>query len=392
MFWFLNNLTKWIKNGCDKTIGNMVISLDISNNQLTKIPPEVNNLINLRYFNCSNNKISILSICNLINLKTICCENNKIKIIPKEIKTIINLTFLNCSQNELTILPLEIGNLINLEQFWCCNNNLTTLPLEIGNLINLKDFYCSNNKLNAIPNEIGNLFHLQKLNCINNNLTTLPSNLCDLIHLKYLIYSGNPIEYINPQIIRILNKHESIQKIYDDPQSVHNYNIQEGIKNSIQYIMSIKPVIDNLNELITNNEILTKQTKNILFNFCKNTTIHTELNITFGELLLNVYNLALLNPCSNEIFAIMNIEILDSYHQCFTGRISRLVNCLNGFDDNIKINISNNEQIGNIIILIKNKLTEENRYTYETHKKLVIENLLDKKYDIATINEWLNYL
>ena len=43
----------------------------------------------------------------------------------------------------------------------------------------------------------------------------------------------------------------------------------------------------------------------------------------------------------------MNIEITDALCKCFTERISRLVNCLNGFDDNIKINISDNEQTYN---------------------------------------------
>ncbi len=88
----------------------------------------------------------------------------------------------------------------------------------------------------------------------------------------------------------------------------------------------------------------------------------------------------------------MNIEMNDALCKCFTGRISRLVNCLNGFNTNIKINISDNEQIGNIIILIKNKLIEENRYNLKIHKQLVIENLLDKQYDMTTINEWLEYL
>ena len=153
--------------------------------------------------------------------------------------------------------------------------------------------------------------------------------------------------------------------------------------------MSIKPTINNLNEEIINNEILTEQTKNILFEYSNDETIHSTLNITFGELLLNVYSLALSN---HEIFNIMNIEMNDALCKCFTGRISRLVNCLNGFDDNIKINISDNEQIGNIIILIKNQLIEKNEYNLETHKKLAIENLLDKKYDIDIINEWLDYL
>ncbi len=152
--------------------------------------------------------------------------------------------------------------------------------------------------------------------------------------------------------------------------------------------MSIKPTINNLNELIINNNILTEQTKRILFEYCNDKTVHSTLNITFEELLLNVYSL--IN--NDEIFAIMNIEMNDALCKCFTGRISRLVNCLNGFDDNIKINISDNEQIGNVIILIKNKLIEENNYTLENHKKLVIENLLDKKYNMEIINEWLDYL
>ena len=165
--------------------------------------------------------------------------------------------------------------------------------------------------------------------------------------MQYFDYSNNPIEYINPQIIRFLDRNQYIQKIYNDAQSVHNHNIQEGIKNSIQYIMAIKPAINNLNELIINNNILTEQTKSILFEYCNDETIHSTLNITFGELLLNVYSLTLCNAHSDEIFAVMNIEMNDALCKCFTGRISRLVNCLNGFDDNIKINISDNEQTYN---------------------------------------------
>ena len=85
------------------------------------------------------------------------------------------------------------------------------------------------------------------------------------------------------------------------------------------------------------------------------------------------------------------MEMTDSICKCFTGRMSRLVNCLNGFDDNIKINISMNEQIGNIIILIKNKLILENNYNLETHKSLVKNILLERDYELNVIEEWLEY-
>ena len=68
-----------------------------------------------------------------------------------------------------------------------------------------------------------------------------------------------------------------------------------------------------------------------------------------------------------------------------------LVNCLNGFDSNIKINISDNEQIGNIIILIKDQLIAENKYDLEYHKTLVKNNLLEKRYELNIIEEWLEY-
>jgi hypothetical protein len=63
----------------------------------------------------------------------------------------------------------------------------------------------------------------------------------------------------------------------------------------------------------------------------------------------------------------------DTLCKCFTGRMSRLINCLNGFDNHIIINISDTEQIGNIIILIKNKLIAENKYTIELHKEIVMK-------------------
>ena len=48
-------------------------------------------------------------------------------------------------------------------------------------------------------------------------------------------------------------------------------------------------------------------------------------------------------------------EIHDSICKCFTGRISRLINCLNGYDSKINITISQNDKISNIIILTKTK-------------------------------------
>jgi hypothetical protein len=72
--------------------------------------------------------------------------------------------------------------------------------------------------------------------------------------------------------------------------------------------------------------------------------------------------------------------------------MSRLINCLNGFDNHIVINISDTEQIGNIIILIKDKLISKNNYTIELHKEIVMKELYDRGYTKDIIDEWIEYI
>jgi hypothetical protein len=207
-------------------------------------------------------------------------------------------------------------------------------------------------------------------------------------------YSNNPIEYIPPQVTRYLNRNKTTQKIYNDNQSVHNHYIQEGIKKSINYIMSIKPIykLDNLNDIIINNTFINNKTKTILFEYISSKDVHSILNITFAELLINILSFIDQHEFKNEIYKVLEQEMNDTICKCFTGRMSRLINCLNGFDNHIVINISDTEQIGNIIILIKDKLLAENNYTIELHKEIVIKELYDRGYDKGIVDEWIEYI
>jgi hypothetical protein len=82
----------------------------------------------------------------------------------------------------------------------------------------------------------------------------------------------------------------------------------------------------------------------------------------------------------------------DSICMCFTGRISRLINCLNGFTDLVKINIADNQQIGNIIIIVKEKLELDNNYNIENHKYLVKKELIERNFSSDIIEEWINFI
>ena len=69
--------------------------------------------------------------------------------------------------------------------------------------------------------------------------------------------------------------------------------------------------------------------------------------------------------------------------------MTRIINCLNGNDDRIIINISDKEQIGNIIVLIKNNME---RYTIDEHKILVKNELTQRGFDENIIEEYINYI
>jgi hypothetical protein len=158
--------------------------------------------------------------------------------------------------------------------------------------------------------------------------------------------------------------------------------------------MSIKPIykLDNLNDIIINNTFINNNTKTILFEYMNCKDVHSTLNVTFAELLINVLSFIDQHEAKKEIYKVLEQEMKDTICKCFTGRMSRLINCLNGFEDHIVIHISNNEQIGNIIILIKDKLIKENNYTIELHKEIVTKELYERGYEKDIIDEWISYI
>ena len=342
----------------------------------------------------TNTELTVLdiSLFDNIDITELECKCNKIKSLPSEIDNLINLQELDCNNNQIESLPSEIGNLINLQQLICNNNQIKSLPSEITNLISLQIFDCGCNQIVLLPSEIDNLVNLQELYCNNNQIVLLPSEITNLINLRKFTYSNNPIEHIPPNVMRLIqrleNRHHNAQNIYRDTQNVHNHTIQSCIKNSIKNILNHKPCIKNHIEYILQDNILDNYTKNILIEYSQDANIHTELGISFDELLKYVISRIHENEHRNEIKRVLNNEMKDASCMCFTGRISRLVNCLNGFDKEIVITISDSEQISQIIILIKQQLGNE--YTIEKHKELVLKSLLEREFSSDKIDTWID--
>lgn len=372
-------------------------------------------LTNLTHLDCSHNKITSLNVLENINLlMVLICRYNKVSSL-KGLETLTTLTQLDCSVNNITSLnELEkstiltilhcqenkltsldgFDTLTNLKTLLCNTNELTSLK-GLEPLTNLTLLDCSRNKITSL-NGINLLTNLLELYCWQNQITSLK----ELGYLRRLIdirYFKNPIDHIPPNIIRILNRIDHGQQLYGDTQSVHNHTIQESIRTSVKNILEIKPNPELCEEIdITNyilqDTILTDETKEILLEYQSSIDVYSVLDITFAELLMYVINRIelQLDEIKDEIKNILNIEMNESVCMCFTGRISRLVNCLAGFDPLVSIQIADNEQIANVISIIQRNLTNDNTYSVEIHKELVKKQLEELGYSSTIIDEWTN--
>ena len=360
--------------------------LDCSDNRLTSLPDLPHPLQKLY---CWGNKLTFLPDHLPNSLQELYCSDNLLTSLPDHLPN--SLEILYCNRNQLTLLPDTLPN--SLQYLYCLHNELTLLPKHLPNSLKLLD--CYKNKLTSLPDQLPNL--LEELDCSDNELTTLPHSIIQCRNLRSINYDDNEIEYIPPFITRFLNRLRNTSNhvdIYNDGQNVHNHQIQESIRNSIYAIMQQEPSLftdEIINEIISST-ILTKHTKQLIMEYCGDNSIHSVLDITFSELLTNVWEVIRSNSDKDEILKVLNDEINDANCKCFTGRISRLINCLNGYDDRVKITIADNSQIGNIIALVKKNLEDNSEYTIDKHKELVRKGLEEREYPIETIEEWLEYI
>jgi len=372
-----------------------LITLNLSNNKLTLLSVEIGQLTQLTTLYLYKNNLTNLpvEIGQLTQLTTLYLQNNKLTHLPVEIGQLTQLTKLDLSTNNLTQLPVEIGQLKQLNILYLYNNKLTHLPAEIGQLTQLTTLYLYKNNLTNLPVEIGQLTHLTTLYLHYNNLTHLPVEIGLLTQLTNLYLSNNIIEnLLNPiiqRVIQLIANRNNGNTIYTDTQNVHSSSIQQSIRDSINNLMNAYIVDYPLTYLDWSE--LNQKTKEIITEYIDCNDIHSMLNITFKELftavVIEMDKLSM--ELQIEIQKRLNEEMQESECKCFTGRISRLVNCLSGYSNKVRIQISENEEINNIISVIMNK---RGLKTIEILKEEVRVALTERGYADEKIAEWLEYV
>ncbi|XP_056004318.1 leucine-rich repeat and calponin homology domain-containing protein 2-like isoform X2 [Ostrea edulis] len=163
------------------------VSIDLSKNRFTEIPPEIFEYRSAELLNC---------------------YHNAIKFVPEALLQLQNLTHLCLSRNQLTVIPPFIKCLQALEVFLASHNKLVSLPEEIGELKRLMEIDVSCNEISHLPSQIGDLKSMQSLNVRRNLIIELPVELSKL-HLRKLDFSGNKISTI-PTAFRKIETLEEI--------------------------------------------------------------------------------------------------------------------------------------------------------------------------------------
>jgi Leucine-rich repeat (LRR) protein len=129
------------------------------------------------------------------NAKVLDLSNQGLKKITPDVYNQTSTTDLILSNNNIRTLPSEMGKMTSVVIFKIDHNILDgSLIGEIRQMSKLKQLDVSYNKMTGMPAEIGQLDNLITLNYSYNNISGLPNELANLKNnLKELNLTGNPL-------------------------------------------------------------------------------------------------------------------------------------------------------------------------------------------------------
>ncbi|MCW5203290.1 hypothetical protein VU12_10165 [Desulfobulbus sp. US4] len=130
--------------------------LDLRDQGLTDLPPELFQLIHLTEIDLTYNQLSCLPAC---------------------IAQLANITELHLAGNHFSSLPTQLFQLPNFIHLWLGYNHLSFLSPEIIQLSNVKLLHLDGNRLASLPPEIVQLPKLETLFIRDNPLTSPPYEL-----------------------------------------------------------------------------------------------------------------------------------------------------------------------------------------------------------------------
>lgn len=184
-----------------------ILSLHFDHNLLSALPPEISLFTNLISLDISNNQMKTISpdICSLPQLRTFIARNNLLttESIPKDFGLLRSLVVMNLSGNQFNEVPMQFMELTELKCLYLGANRVSVVSKDIARLQRLEILYLGGNALQSIPEEIGYMQSLVSLVLSDNRLETLPNSLAMLTSLQSLSLHNNRLSTLPPEIIHL---------------------------------------------------------------------------------------------------------------------------------------------------------------------------------------------
>ncbi|KAJ4931787.1 hypothetical protein JOQ06_010227 [Pogonophryne albipinna] len=249
-----------------------LLYLDLSDNKLDSLPPQMRRLVHLQTLTLNNNPLmhaQLRQLPAMVALQTLHLRNtqrtqtnmptsleglthladvdlsgNDLSRVPECLYTLGSLKRLNLSSNQITELSLCIDQWTQLETLNLSRNQLTSLPSAICKLSKLKKLYVNSNKLDfdGVPPGVGKLSSLTEFMAANNNLELIPEGLCRCGKLKKLVLNKNRLVTL-PEAIHFLTDLEVLDvrenpNLVMPPKPVDRgaewYNIDFSLQNQLR--------------------------------------------------------------------------------------------------------------------------------------------------------------
>ena len=214
-------------------------TLNLSGLELTHLPSELFELINLTKLELTDNELSTLpeSIGKLINLTRLDLNNNQFTLIPKIIGKLTKLTHLILWGNRITKLSEAIGKLTKITHLDLYNNKLTMLPEALGKLTMLTELDLRSNYFTLLSETIGKLTKITHLDLHNNNLTMLPEAIGKLTMLTELDLRHNKLTILPESIEKLtkLRKLELLGNRFNVGAEIYKLPPQEQIQEILKW-------------------------------------------------------------------------------------------------------------------------------------------------------------
>ncbi|XP_046549598.1 protein flightless-1 homolog isoform X1 [Haliotis rubra] len=182
----------------------------------------------------------------LTNLQDIDLSYNDLPRVPEALYKLSSLRRLNLCNNQISELSLMIDVWTKLETLNLSRNQLTALPTSLHKLVSLRKLYVNSNQLDfdGIPPNVGKLHNLEIFSAADNNLEMIPEGLCRCGKLKKLILNKNRLITL-PDILHLLPELETLD-VRENPDLVmppkpaelrkaaEYYNIDFSLNNQLR--------------------------------------------------------------------------------------------------------------------------------------------------------------